>query len=103
MITIFTDDFAQDNMQEIKRISLAGNLAPIELFGIASGTTYQSAVSTSWNVDKTFTVNESQSVSIIIAALTQAFADLIAGDIEAIAMSIPLFLKLQQRPEFTGI
>lgn len=107
-ITIFTDTFATDNKDEILQNSSVGNLAPIELNGVQSGLKYQSAKSTVWNESTTFIVDETyyddeteiDREKRIVTSVVNAFADLQAGTIEAITMSIPLFLDMQQRPEF---
>ena len=107
-ITIFTDTFATDNADEILRASSVGNLSPIELNGVQSGLKYQSAKGTIWNPDKTFVADESylenetevDREKRIVSSIAKAFADLQAGTVEAVTMSVPLFLDMQQRPEF---
>ena len=97
-ITIFTATFADDNMSEINRITQVGSLAPISLQG--SENLYISAPATQWNQETTYIPDETLSELEIVTGIEQAFIDIQTGKIEAITMSVSLFLLMQQRPEF---
>ncbi|MCP3899101.1 MAG: hypothetical protein GY707_05140 [Desulfobacteraceae bacterium] len=100
-MTIFTEQFGADNEDTIRRLSNVGNLVPVQLLTADELRTYLSAKNCTWDEDKTFTADETQDDASLIANIQQAFADLQANTIEAITISISMFLLIQQRPEFT--
>jgi len=85
-MTIFTEQFAEDNASAIHQVTKCGNLVPIFL----DPDTYYGAKATSWE----------DSLEVLSSAeFPSAFSQLNAGTVEALIMSIPIYLQLKSDTE----